>query len=147
MASSACTGGREEKVEQLVRGGALLGVADDDRALLDGRIEIAWDDEVRAVGAEARRERGGERDEAGVGVAGVDKLRGLGDVFGGDEARLERVVKIEALERGDGGAAVRRAIGIGDGQALQSAGRAADRARAEARCESFRAQRTSVPLA
>ena len=94
-------------------------VADDDCALLDGRIEIARDDEVGAGGGQARGERGGERDEAGVGVAGVDKLRGLGDVFGGGEARLERVVELEAGEGGDGGAAVGRAVGIGDGEALE----------------------------
>ncbi len=78
-------------------GVALGGVADDDGALLDGRVKVARDDEVGAAGGQAGRERGGERDEAGVGVAGVDELRGLGDVFGGDEARLEGVVEVEAV--------------------------------------------------
>ncbi len=118
LASSACTGGREQKVEQLVGGGALPGVADDDRALLDGRIEVAGNDEVGAVSGEARRERRSERDEAGVGVGGVGKLRGLRDIFGGDELRLESVVELEALQRGDCGAAIGCAIGIGDGQAF-----------------------------
>jgi hypothetical protein len=86
-------GGREKKVEQLVRGVALFGVADDDSALFDGRIEVARNDEVGAVSREARRERRSERNEAGVGVGGVDKLRGLGDVFGNHEAWLEGIVK------------------------------------------------------
>ena len=46
---------------------------------------------------EARRKRGGERDEAGVGIGRVDKLRGLGDVFRGHDARLEGFVETEAL--------------------------------------------------
>ena len=104
---------REEKVKQLVRGGALPGVAYDDRALLDGRIKAARDDEVRTVRGKARGEGGSEGDEARVGVGGVDELGGLGDVFCGDEARLEGVIELETLERGDGGAAIGRAIGIG----------------------------------
>ena len=83
-----------EKDEELFGGGALRALRHDNRALLDGRIEVARNDEIMAVGSEARGEGGGERDEAGVGVAGVDELRGLGDVFGSDDARLECVVEL-----------------------------------------------------
>ncbi len=61
----------------------------------------------------------GERDEAGVGVAGFGELGGLGDVFRGDQLGFERVEKLEAGERDDGGAAVGGTFGVGDGQALQ----------------------------
>ena len=139
--------GREEEVEQLVHGGALRGVADDDRALLDGRIEIARNDEIRAVAAEARSERGSQRDQARIGVGGVDELRGLGDVFRGDEARLEGVVELEAGERGDGGTAVGRAIGIGDGETFEGGRCGADRAKAAEDANPCAPTETSVPLA
>jgi hypothetical protein len=43
----------------------------------------------------------------------------LGDVFRSDKARLERVVEFEAGESGYGGAAIRSAVGIGNGKALE----------------------------
>ena len=62
--------------------------ADDDRALQDGRIVFSGDTDEVAVGAEARSERGGERDESDLCVAGVSVLRGLGDVFRDAETGL-----------------------------------------------------------
>jgi len=50
-------GWREKEVEKLVGGRALGCVGDDDCALLDGRIEIARDDEEGAAGCHPGRER------------------------------------------------------------------------------------------
>ena len=113
-------GRREEEVEESVVGGALPGGGDDDGALFDGRVEIAGNDEVGADGLKLGSERGGERDEAGIGVGRLRELRSLSDVFGSDEAGLERVVKFEAGEGGDGSAAVGCTVGVGDGEPLES---------------------------
>src|SRR5271165_511700 len=93
-------GGGQEEAEELFGGIALRRGFNEDGALLDGRVKIVGDDEVFAAGGESRREGRGKRDEAGVGVAGVDELRGLGNVFGGDQARLEALVEAELLEDG-----------------------------------------------
>ncbi len=110
---------------------ALPGVADDDGTLLDGRIEVVGNDEVGAVSGEARSKRRCERDEAGVGVGGVGKLRGLRDIFGGDEIRLQRVVELEAIQRGNRGAAVWRAIRDWRWPGVSGSRCGEDRARAE----------------
>ena len=62
----------------------------------------------------------GERDEAGVGIAGFRELGGLGDVLGGDEFGFEGLGELEAGNGGDGGSSVGGAIGIGNGQALET---------------------------
>ena len=115
-----CLNGRGKQVgEQLVGGVALGGFGEDDGALLDVGVEAVGNDGVGSAGGEARGEGGGEGDEAGVGVAGVNELGGLGYVLGGDEAGLELVVKVEAGEGGDGGAAIGCAVGVGEGEAAE----------------------------
>ena len=68
-----------------------------------------------AVGGEARGERGGERDESHLGVAGIGILRGLSDVFGDDEFGPERGEETNVIESGAGGASVGGVLGVGDG--------------------------------
>ena len=61
----------------------------------------------------------GERDEAGLGVAGFGELRGLGNVFGDGEFRLELRVEAEVLEGLLRGEAVGRVRWVGDGEARE----------------------------
>jgi len=110
-----------EESEEATGGVGVRAAADDDRALQDGRIVFDGNTQEVAVGAEAWRERGGERDEPDLGVAGVSILRGLGNVFCDAEMWLDDGGEAEVVERGLGGASVGRVLGIGDGDGLDGA--------------------------
>jgi len=99
--------------------GALFGAGEDDAGLFDGWIEIAGEYEPGADGAEMGCHGGGEGNEPGFSVAGFRKLSGLGDVFRRDEFGAEDVGEAEPGDCGDGGLAVRGAVGVGDRQALE----------------------------
>ena len=58
---------------------------DHDGALQDGRVVVSRNAEEMAACLEPGREGCGEGNESSLGVAGLNVLGGLGDVFGDDE--------------------------------------------------------------
>ncbi len=126
--------------------GLAVGLRYDHRALNYRWISCGRNYHVGACVLEVRRTGQGQRDEAELCVAGLGILGGLRDVLADDEARLQGVVELHPLERGDGGAAV---------GAWNSSAMASDFRRGSVRLlpligcsgESLRAHRTSVPFA
>ena len=109
-----------EPVEELSRELLLATGFEDDTGLLDGSVDVGGDPDEGAEGAEVFAAGDGERDEAGLRVAGLGELRGLRDVFGDGELGLELCVEAEMLERLLRGEAVGRVRGVGDGEACEA---------------------------
>ena len=68
------------------------GVFQDDSALKDWRVGIAWHDDVMPAGMQPFSERGGEGNKPHLRVAGVDILSRLRDVFRSHKLWLELIV-------------------------------------------------------
>jgi len=113
-------GGAGEPVEELTRELLVLAGFEDDAGLLDGGVGVRWDGDEPAELAEVCARGDGERDEAGLGVAGLGELRGLADVFGDGEFGLELRIEAHVLKRLLRGEAVGRVRGVGDGEARES---------------------------
>ncbi len=105
----------------------------DHHRLVERRVQRRVDRErLAVVGDRGQR----QRDDRGVGVARLRELQRLLDVLAVDHARLERAPDPDLLQRGLGGDAVGRVVGVGDrdlgepriGEILELAGRR-DRAR------------------
>ncbi len=98
--------------------GVVPGGFEDDGALADGRVGLGGyageGTDFAIVGGAGD----GERDEGGLGVAGLGELGGLGDVFSDDEFGGELGGETEAFEGGGGGEAVGGVEVVGDGDLL-----------------------------
>ncbi len=87
----------EEGVAQEPGGGGLPRTLQDDAPLVHPRIALERDLDVPPGRAHLRREGEREGDDAGVGGAALDELRGLGDVLTEDELPLHVVEDAERL--------------------------------------------------
>jgi len=109
-----CNRRRAEEVQESTCGSGVGAATNDDGSLLNGRVVVRRNADEMAVGAKTRGERGREREEADLGIAGVSVLRSLGDVFCDDEARFHLGDKAGVLQRGLRGASVGRVFRISD---------------------------------
>jgi len=112
--------GLGEKVKEAVSGSGARAPADDDGSLEDRRIVLRRDADEAAIRAEARGKSRGEGDESDLGVARVDVLRRLSDVFGDDEFGSELVIEAAVLESSLGRAAVGSVQGVSDRNGFDS---------------------------
>ena len=71
----------------------------DHRTLQDRRIRIRRHEHVMAAGAQTRRNRRCERDQSQIGIARLDKLRGLRDIFRNHQLWFQGVVQTEMFKR------------------------------------------------
>lgn len=109
-------GGGAAEVSEVAGGGEFLCAAGgDDGALFERGVKVGRDLGPTAAVLEFRRKHEGERDEAGVGVAGFDELSGLRDVFAVDDFGPGDGPGAEFFEGLLRGAAVGGGGGIGDG--------------------------------
>ena len=104
---------------QKVKRHLLVGcVAENDRALQDGRIgaDRNGDKSTRLLHSFGDGES--FRNQGTVGVAGLTELRGLRDVLRKDKLGLQRGLQAEGLNRGHGGSSVGCVNRIGNGDAM-----------------------------
>ena len=105
----------EEPREEGVGFGFVGGFGEDDGALADLGILRGRDQGVHADLLEVRSGGDGKREEAELGVAGFDELRGLRDVFCDDKLGLEAVVELEVPEGGSGSESIGSVQFVSDG--------------------------------
>jgi hypothetical protein len=108
-------GGGAEESEKVAGGGVGFAAASEDGDLIERGVMIAGNFNPLAAIFEIGSEDEREGDEAGVGVAGLDELGGLRDVFADDDLGPRFGPEAEFFEGLARGAAVGSGVGVGDG--------------------------------
>ena len=99
-------------------GGVFVGGSFQDDERLEKRCVLFLRNFPRVAGGEGRRGCNGSGKDADFGVAGLNELGRLGNIFTKDEFRFYFFVEAGGFEGFDGGAAIGCVIGIGDGDFL-----------------------------
>jgi hypothetical protein len=97
------------------------GTSGEHHPLAQRRVIVGRDERVASAPLHVRCECQRIRDDPARGVAGRGELRRLRDVLAEHEMRLQGRPESVLLQRGFGGAAVRRVFGVGDGEAAHAA--------------------------